>query len=129
MPTAPLLSASAVLGSRPGSVAVRVSGCPGCAWLWRPAYRPGGSIASGRALACRIPGTAADPAASARTSAATLARRFGLRVSVRVAPGGTYWLKCSGDQGAQLAAARWWAGVLRGHAATVAAMRARGGRV
>lgn len=123
MPTshpARLLSASAVLGSRPGSVAVRVSGCPGCAWLWRPAYRPGGSVASGVTLACRIPATAADPAASARSTARALSGQFGLRVSVRVAPSGVYWLKCSGDRTGLLAAARWWAGVVHGHASAVA---------
>lgn len=115
-----LLSASAVMGSRPGSVAVRVSGCPGCAWLWRPAYRPGGTVASGVTLACRIPRTAADPAASARTSARALSRRFGLQVSVRLAPCGAYWLKCSGERASLRAAAQWWAYVMRGHAAAVA---------
>lgn len=115
-----LLSASAVLGSRPGSVAVRVSGCPGAAWVWcnRSRQYPA-------ALALRIPATAEQPASSAATTARTVSARFGLRVSVRRAPCGAYWLKCLGPRPAQLAAAQWWAGVLVGHARAVASARAR----
>lgn len=108
------LSASSLLGSRPGSVAVRVSGCVGAAWVW--CNRHPGHPAS---LALRIPVTAADPAASARSTARVVAQRFGLRVFVRVAPGGAYWLKCSGSSTDQRAAAQWWARVVRGHSASV----------
>lgn len=48
-------SAVSVLGSRAGSVASPVSGCPGCAWVWRSAYRPRGSVRSGRSLALALP--------------------------------------------------------------------------
>jgi hypothetical protein len=50
-----LFSAVSVLGSRAGSVASPVSGCPGCAWVWRPVYRPRGSIRSGCSLALALP--------------------------------------------------------------------------
>ncbi len=51
-------SAVSVLGSRAGSVGSPVAGCPGCAWVWRPVYRPAGSIRSGRSLALALPATA-----------------------------------------------------------------------
>lgn len=115
-----LLSAASVLGSRPGSVAVRVSGCPGAAWVWNMAHP-----SAARTLALRIPATAPDPAAVAQASAATVARHYGLRVSVRRAPCGAYWLKCSGHPASQHAAAAYWAGVLSMHARSVGAARTR----
>lgn len=116
-----LFSASAVLGSRPGSVAVRVSGCPGAAWVWCNRHRT-----AAPSLALRVPVSTPNPATVAACSGRTLAARFGLRVSVRRAPCGAYWFKCSGDHAAQLAAAQWWAGVLAQVAAQqVAAARAQ----
>lgn len=106
--TAPLFSASAVLGSRPGSVAVRVSGCTGAAWVWCNRSRQYPAT-----LALRIPAASAAPAAAAATAARMVAQRYGLRVSVRRAPCGAVWLKCSGPRPAQLAAAHWWAGIVR----------------
>lgn len=102
-----LFSASAVLGSRAGSVAVRVSGCPGAAWVWCNRHRDHAA-----ALALRIPRSTPDPLNVAYSSSRTLAARFGLRVSVRRAPCGAYWFKCSGPRSAQLAAAQWWTGIL-----------------
>ena len=101
-----LFSAS-VLGSRPGSVAVRVSGCPGAAWVWCNRHRTAPA-----SLALRIPASTPNPATVAQCSARTVAARFGLRVSVRRAPCGAYWFKCQGTRAAQLAAAAWWSGVL-----------------
>lgn len=106
--TAPLFSASAVLGSRPGSVAVRVSGCPGAAWVWCNRHRT-----AAPALALRIPAASAAPSTTAATAARMVAQRFGLRVSVRRAPCGVLWLKCSGPRAQQVAAAQWWAGIVR----------------
>ena len=101
-----LFSAS-VLGSRPGSVAVRVSGCPGAAWVWCNRHRTAPA-----SLALRVPRNTPNPLGVAQCSARTLSQRFGLRVSVRRAPCGAYWFECSGPRAAQLAAARWWSGIL-----------------
>ena len=101
-----LFSAS-VLGSRPGSVAVRVAGCPGAAWVWCNRHR-----SAAPSLALRIPLSTPNPAQVAASSGRTLAARFGLRVSVRRAPCGAYWFKCSGPRAQQVAAAQWWAGIL-----------------
>ena len=111
MSQAPLFSASRVLGSRAGSVAVRVSGCPGAAWVWRPAYRPGGSVRAGMVLALRVPASAAAP----RGCAAAVARWCGpsRRVALRRAPGGGYWLRVSGPSLGAVAA--WWSSALALH--------------
>ena len=115
--SARLFSAS-ILGSRAGSVAVRVSGCSGAAWVWCNRHRQHPA-----ALALRVPITA--PASAASSSARTVAARFGLRVTVRRAPCGAVWLKCQGSHAQQVAAAAWWSRVLRGHAAAVSSNRAR----
>ena len=96
-------SASSVLGSRSGSVGVAVSGCPRCAWVWVPAYRPGGSVRAGLSLALAVPsGLAFAPLAFA------LAAAFpAVRVSVRFWRGRVF-LRVRGSS--LFAVACWWAG-------------------
>jgi hypothetical protein len=104
MKSTPFFSGS-VIGSRPGSVAVRVTGCPGAAWVWRPAHRPGGSIRAGRTLALAVPVVACP-----HTCARAVARMFpGLAVSVR-AVGSRFILRVRG--GRLFACACWWSGAL-----------------
>ena len=77
------------------------------------------SPAAARTLALRVPVTATSPYATACAAASTVARLYGLRVTVRRAPCGAWWLKCSGTQHDQAAAAHYWAGVLRAHGRTL----------
>ena len=72
-------SASKVLGSRSGSVGVGVSGCPGCAWVWRGKRE--------LSLALRVPVGVSLSTVLARCSLSFVSvsiRRHGKRVFLRV---------------------------------------------
>ena len=92
-------SASSVLGSRPGSVGVGVSGCPGCAWVFNP----------------RVPGSAhslflsLSPSSQylASSFATSCAGRFGVVVTVRHYQGQVF-LQVRGAKPVLLAVAKWW---------------------
>lgn len=117
MPASPLFSASSVIGTRPGTVGVRVSGCPGTAWVWRPAYRPGGSIRAGRSLALWVPASASSPAACA----VAVARRWpGHTCHLRRSASGRSFLIVRGPS--LFAVACWWSVAL----ARVPGVRAAG---
>lgn len=100
-----LFSAASVLGSRPGSVGVGVTGCQGAAWVWHPAHRPGGSVRAGVSLALAVPSLAC-PRAVARAVAAAFPA---LRVSVRVWRG-RWFVRVRGS--GLFACACWFAGSL-----------------
>lgn len=93
MAPTPFFSAASVLGSRPGSVGVRVSGCPGAAWVWRPAYRPGGSVRAGRSLALAVPRGLSAAAVGAQLLATFPGHSFRVR-----AHGGRVFLRVRGTR-------------------------------
>lgn len=96
----PLFSAVQILGSRAGSVAVGVSGCVGCAWVWRRGFAP--------SLALAIPAHG-----SAGLCSRSVALSFsGVSVSVRVV-GGRSFVRVRGARATLAAVAAWWSSCLR----------------
>jgi hypothetical protein len=95
-----IFSAGSVLGSRAGSVGVGVSGCTGCAWVWRRGAAP--------SLALAIPAHG-----SARLCSRSVALVFsGVSVSVRVVRGRAF-VRVRGARATLAAVAAWWSGCLR----------------
>lgn len=89
-------SAQQVLGSRPGSVGVGVSGVPGAAWVWRGTYPP--------SLALSV-----KSATAARALSATVSGLFPVRCRVRNF-GGRYFVRVRGERPALRSVAVWFGG-------------------
>lgn len=92
-------SASSVLGSRPGSVGVGVSGCPGCAWVFNPRVPT-----SAHSLVLSLSPASTFLASSFATNCAS---RFGVCVSIRHYQGQVF-LQVRGAKPVLLAVAKWW---------------------
>lgn len=95
-----IFSAVQVLGSRAGSVAVGVSNCSGCAWVWRRSFSP--------SLALSIPAHG-----SANLVSKSVALTFvGVSVSIRTVGNQTF-VRVRGARATLSAVAVWYTGLLR----------------